>query len=105
MRWKYDDEARHDPEKLEEERAILLEIASVGDEVADLVGRLQAAMRRIPRSQRPDSCDSMVEDVRTAVARLAHQQERAFKGARERARNETYLGNRAAHRHGHQVED
>lgn len=106
MGWKYDDEARVDPERLETERQELLELADVGDELRVLAERMAEVMARVPRASTPaGGLETMVEDARRAVWTVGRQVERAFSGAREQAENPTYLGNRAAARAGHWVPD
>ncbi|HSX32774.1 MAG TPA: hypothetical protein VLF91_00330 [Candidatus Saccharimonadales bacterium] len=95
----YNDEARRDPEKLQEVQRDLLEAAATGEVMIDLASQLLAAGRSLRPGIIPGDEESIAR-IQGRIYALHRDLENVFGGLSEQAVNLTYLGNLAANRYG-----
>ena len=100
----YNDEARYDPEILQEVQCDLLEAATIG---ASMIG-LANQLKEVSTGLRPSIVPSMEETIiriRCRIDTLQGDLDSTFGNMADQAVNAIYLGNLAAYRYGVTVQE
>lgn len=95
----YNNEARNDPEKLQEVQDDLLEAMTIGEEMVGLVDQLAVLTTRLQPDMVP-GLEEVFRRIGLEVHTLQQDVTRTFSHMPEGAVNMTYLGNLAARRYG-----